>query len=129
MEQTISLVDALTGVDIKIDNIDGTSFRVATEEGEVIKPGDKKIIPEKGLPFYQTPYKFGNLVLEFTVEFPKSLTKNQLSILRSTLKKAAKEDDISAFMEDDAILMKRFSNSTANPDVHGGKEFRDIEED
>ena len=52
MEQTISLVDALTGVDIKIDNIDGTSFRVATEEGEVIKPGDKKIIPEKGLPFY-----------------------------------------------------------------------------
>ena len=36
-------------------------------------------------------------------------------------------NDVSEF--DEPMLMKRFSSSTANPDVHGGKEHVPIDED
>ena len=109
-----------------IDHIDGTSFRVVTTQGEVIKPGDKKIIPGKGMPFYQTPYRYGNLVLEFKIDIPKTITKSQLAILRKNLKVTSSERPL--FIEE-PLLMKKFSNSTANPNPHGGKEHYRIQND
>jgi DnaJ-class molecular chaperone len=36
-------------------------------------------IEDKGLPFHKNPYKFGNLFVLFTVEFPTSLNDDQTS--------------------------------------------------
>ena len=52
MTKHISLVEALTGVNFKVEHLDGTQITVQNAECEVIKPDDRKIIPEKGLPFY-----------------------------------------------------------------------------
>ena len=74
-EHKITLVEALTGVDFVFTHLDGKKIRIKNTPGEVIKPDDIKTIPEKGLPFHKSPFKFGNLYVIFKVEFPKSLTK------------------------------------------------------
>ena len=84
-EQKISLVEALTGVNFVFSHLDGTKIRVTNEPGEVIKPDDLKTIPEKGLPFYKAPFKFGNLFVKFTVTFPDKIAVNKLPALKGAL--------------------------------------------
>lgn len=70
LERNISLYEALTGVDIVVDFVDGTKFRVKTPKGHVISDGQLMTIEDKGLPFHKNPYKFGNLFVLFNVTFP-----------------------------------------------------------
>ena len=77
-EKTISLREALTGCDFCIRYLDGTNLRVQSAPGTIIKPDQLMTIEEKGLPFHKNPYKFGNLFVLFTVEFPDRLDDNQL---------------------------------------------------
>lgn len=75
IEKEITLLQALTGVDFVITHLDGTKLRIQNTPGEVIKPDDIKTVPEKGLPFHRSPYKFGNLYIVFKVSFPKTMPK------------------------------------------------------
>lgn len=79
MEKEITLLESLTGVDFVVDFLDGTKFRVQTERGVVVKPDQLMTIPERGLPFHKTPFKFGNLFIMFTVKFPESLGASEVS--------------------------------------------------
>jgi len=81
MEKTITLIDALTGVDFCFNHLDGTQLRVKSKPGEVIKPDDLKTLEGKGLPFHKRSWENGNLYIKFTVTFPDSLTKPQLTSL------------------------------------------------
>lgn len=78
MEKEITLLEALTGVNFKVDYLDGSSFIVQNKPGEVLKPNSLMTIEEKGLPFHKNSYKFGNLFIMFTVKFPNSLDKKQI---------------------------------------------------
>jgi DnaJ-class molecular chaperone len=52
-------------------------------------------IEDKGLPFHKNPYKFGNLFVLFSVEFPKSLDSTQsagIQTLFSSMKRKGMED-------------------------------------
>jgi len=71
MEKSITLLQALTGVDFVFEHLDGTKIRVKNEPGNVIKPEEIKTVKEKGLPFHKKTYDFGNLYIVFKVEFPK----------------------------------------------------------
>lgn len=71
MEKSITLLQALTGVDFVFEHLDGTKIRVKNEPGQVIKPEEIKTVKEKGLPFHKQTYNFGNLYVIFKVEFPK----------------------------------------------------------
>jgi len=73
MEKTISLADALTGVDFTITHLDGSKIRVKNTPGEVIKPEDLKTLEGKGLPFHKKTWENGNLFIIFKVVFPDSL--------------------------------------------------------
>jgi len=92
IEKTITLIDALTGVDFTITHLDGSQIRVTNEPGEVIKPEDMKTIEGKGLPFHKRSYENGNLYVKFTVTFPDELTKVQLKALNLALGKSVEED-------------------------------------
>ena len=73
------------------------------ELDEVIKPDDLKTIPEKGLPFYKQPYKFGNLFVKFTVVFPDSLPAAALAPLKAALPGPAATPD--ADMEAETVML------------------------
>jgi len=73
-EKTITLAEALTGVDFSLTHLDGTNLRVKNNPGEVIKPDDLKTLEGKGLPFHKKSWEFGNMYIKFNVVFPDKLS-------------------------------------------------------
>jgi DnaJ-class molecular chaperone len=82
VEKTISLKSALCGFDFEINHINGRVFKLANKPGNIIKPGSVKTIPGLGL---EKNGETGSLKIRFNVEFPETLTPEQISALQSGL--------------------------------------------
>lgn len=108
-------------------HLDGTAIRVKNEPGEVIKPDDLKTVPEKGLPFYKSPFKFGNLFIQFKVVFPDSLPVPALTALKSSLPKATKgaDDDMDA----ETCMLHSYTEEQRNTKASGGTRDESDEEE
>ena len=85
MRKEIPLVEALTGIDFEIEHLDGSKFRVQAESGQVIKPDQIMCIPEKGMPFHNNSFKFGNLFILFKLIFPERLESIQITPVKNCL--------------------------------------------
>lgn len=66
----ISLLEALTGVTMNIEHLDGKKYTIATAPGEILKNEEIKTVKNLGMPFYKDSMSYGNLLIEFLVEFP-----------------------------------------------------------
>ena len=64
----ISLKDALCGFSFCLEYINGKIYTLNNNEGSIIVPGYKKLIPNLGL---TRENQTGNLIITFEVEFPK----------------------------------------------------------
>lgn len=69
--KNISLVEALSGVSIEIEHLDKKKYTLATAPGEIISNNEFKVIKKLGMPFYKDQMSYGNLIVEFKVDFPK----------------------------------------------------------
>jgi len=78
----IPLVDALVGFSIELTHLDGHKFVVDVDG--VIECDQVKRIPNKGMP-RRSGRGFGDLYLTFEVDFPDSLSENQMMILKDIL--------------------------------------------
>ena len=58
---------------------------VEVEVNQVVKPGMEKKLRAKGMPIRNRPREFGDLYIEFDVEFPSTLTAEQKEALRKIL--------------------------------------------
>lgn len=56
---------------MEIDHLDGKKHLIATAPGEVLSNKSFKVVKKLGLAFYKDPMSYGNLIIEFDVEFPK----------------------------------------------------------
>eukprot|EP01130_Rhizamoeba_saxonica_P010177 TRINITY_DN4170_c0_g1_i1.p1 TRINITY_DN4170_c0_g1~~TRINITY_DN4170_c0_g1_i1.p1 ORF type:complete len:405 (+),score=112.07 TRINITY_DN4170_c0_g1_i1:294-1508(+) len=82
MSKTISLVDALTGFSFKIEHLDGREVLINIKKNDIIKDEDVREIPDLGMPVHTRPFQFGLLYVKFNVEFPETLSDNQIGTLR-----------------------------------------------
>ena len=73
----ITLLEALTGFEIVITHLDGREVLIRTKQNEIIKPGVLKTVHDCGMPFFESPYRFGNLYINFNILFPKSIDEEQ----------------------------------------------------
>ncbi len=73
----INLLQALTGFELILEHLDKRKVRLYSKPGEVIKPGLFKTCNELGLPFFEQPYKYGNLYLDFDFKFPANINNTQ----------------------------------------------------
>ncbi|CAF1611391.1 unnamed protein product, partial [Didymodactylos carnosus] len=48
-------------------------------------PGYKKRIPGQGMPLMTNPDKFGDLIIEFDVEYPTALNSDQKTYIKEAL--------------------------------------------
>jgi len=69
MEKEISLYEALCGFSFTITHLDKRELLVNSTPGEIIKPGDLKVIEGEGMPHHKRPYEMGNLYIKFSVAF------------------------------------------------------------
>lgn len=93
VRREINLLEALTGFKIVLEHLDGRKLLVQHTRGEVIKPGDAKVVPNEGMPIKGTT-DFGALVMEFDIIFPESGTLSELErvALERVLPKASSGD-------------------------------------
>jgi len=86
MEYSIPLIEALGGTQFMINHLDDRKILFKTKKGDVITPGEIRMVPEEGMPIHKRMEK-GNLYIKFNVEFPKAntLTPKQLKSLEESL--------------------------------------------
>ncbi|KAI5667044.1 hypothetical protein M9H77_16897 [Catharanthus roseus] len=85
VEHTLSLTEALCGFQFILTHLDGRQLLIKSKPGEVIKPDQYKAIDDEGMPLYQRPFMRGKLYIHFTVEFPDSLSPDQVKALEAIL--------------------------------------------
>merc|ERR1711988_460813 len=79
----IPLVRALSGCTLKLATLDGREVIVGVND--VIHAGYEKVLAGEGMPSYEEPGKCGDLVIKYSVEFPRTLNDQQRHLLKSAL--------------------------------------------
>ena len=82
LEKTISLKEALCGFTFEIKYINGKSYTLNNNKGNIIPSGYKKVYPEMGL--VRDSHK-GNMIIHFNVQFPEKLTEEQIEKISGVL--------------------------------------------
>jgi DnaJ-class molecular chaperone len=82
LEKKITLKEALCGFSFEIRYINGKSYTLNNNKGNIIPPEYKKVYPNMGLT--RENHK-GNMVIHFHVEFPETLTQEQIEKLSEVL--------------------------------------------
>jgi DnaJ family protein A protein 2 len=117
----ISLLEALTGVKIAITHLDGRRILIYTEPGEIIQPEKLKTVSELGMPFFNRPYKYGNLYLDFQIIFPDKLTNEQTAKIIEILNNE-KINKIGKLPKDiEKYTLEDYDASETNSSYKGGK--------
>lgn len=82
-KKTVSLKDALCGFSFELRHLNGKTFCLNNNTNHtIIKPNFKKTIPNLGMIRENAQ---GSLIIEFDVEFPDSLTVEQIEVLKMQL--------------------------------------------
>lgn len=90
IEENITLCEALTGVDIYIDHLDGP---LKVQIQEMIRPNQMFQVFNKGMPIKHdtnalgdgSEIEYGNLIIDLNIEFPESLNEKQMEYLKKIL--------------------------------------------
>jgi DnaJ-class molecular chaperone len=82
LEKTISLKEALCGFSFEIKYINGKSYTLNNNKGNIIPSGYKKVYPEMGL---VRDGRKGNMIIHFNVQFPEKLTEEQIDKISGVL--------------------------------------------
>lgn len=85
LTKKISLLQALCGGVITVEQLDGRILKITPKQGEVLQPDSWHCVQEEGMPIHGRPSHHGNLYLHFDVEFPKTLTPQHRSQLLGIL--------------------------------------------
>ena len=82
LHKTITLKEALCGFAFDLKYVDGRIFKITNNSGNIITNNYNKVINNMGL---TREDHVGNLVINFTVEFPSNLTVEQIEGLGKIL--------------------------------------------
>ena len=117
----ISLLEALTGVKIAITHLDGRRILIQTKPGEIIQPEKLKTVTELGMPFFNSPYRFGNLYLDFQIIFPDKLSDEQSSKISKILENDRLNIVDKLPKDIEKYTLEDYNASETNSSYKGGK--------
>ena len=117
----ISLLEALTGVSIAITHLDGRRILIQSKPGEIIQPQTLKTVEELGMPFFNSPYRFGNLYIDFQIAFPDKLTDEQSQKIANILNNERLNHVGSIPKDVEKYNLDNYDASETNSSYKGGK--------
>jgi DnaJ-class molecular chaperone len=82
LEKNISLKDSLCGFTFEIKYLNGKSYTLNNNKGNIIPPEYKKIYPNMGLT--RGEHK-GNMIIHFHIDFPEKLSDEQIAKIAEVL--------------------------------------------
>jgi DnaJ-class molecular chaperone len=82
LNKTITLKEALCGFSFDLKYVDGRIFKITNNSGNIITNNYNKVISKMGL---GRDEHVGNLIINFTVDFPTDLTEAQIEGLANIL--------------------------------------------
>jgi DnaJ-class molecular chaperone len=80
LEKNITLKEALCGFSFEITYINGKSYTLNNNAGNIIPHGFRKVISNMGL---ERDQHKGNMVVEFNVQFPEKLSESVITSLKN----------------------------------------------
>jgi len=80
LEKKITLKEALCGFSFELTYINGKSYTLNNNAGNIIPHGFKKVIPNMGL---ERDQHKGNMIIEFNVQFPEKLSEPIITALKN----------------------------------------------
>ncbi len=82
-KKRLTLKEALCGFDFELEHLNKQKFLFNNKNKKIIiSEGYRKTIPELG---FRKESNYGNLILEFSIKFPESLSEDQISNLEKIL--------------------------------------------
>jgi len=117
-KHTLTLSEALTGFEFYLKHLDDRFLHITSEKGDVVKPGDTKIIDGEGMPIHKRPFDKGRLIIQFDVSFPRpeDLDDSKREVLKTLLPrplKSVKPEQPDVIIEEVSI---RSPDANTNPD-------------
>lgn len=85
VEHALTLTEALCGFQFILTHLDNRQLLIKSEPGEVITPHHSKAINDEGMPIYQRSFMKGKLYIQFSVDFPASLSLEQIKAIEAVL--------------------------------------------
>ena len=81
-EKNISFKESLCGFSFELKHLNDKTYTLKNATGNIVTPGYKKIIPQMGL---QRENHIGNLIVIFNIQYPETLTEEQVNKLKDIL--------------------------------------------
>ena len=110
IKKNITLTEALCGTSFHIKHLDGRYLNISTKTNTIIEPDSIKVIKGEGMPLQKNPFNKGNLVIYFSIQFPKYNEFDHAKLL-AILPKKDKENKIADAEE---YTMEDFHESMLN---------------
>ena len=117
----ISLLEALTGLKFAVKHLDGRNILIKTKPNEILQPNKLKTVKEIGMPFFQAPYKYGNMYFEFDIAFPEKLTKEEVEKVTKILKNEKLHQKVQGGDKMERYVLAEYKTSEENTNYKGGK--------
>lgn len=105
LTKKVNLAEALCGVEFKIRHLDGVEYLYKSVEGDVIKPGDVKVVRGHGMPSVNSPTTRGDLYVKFEVEFPNQVSHTTQGTLETILRQKINREGLN----DNVVFMKPYT--------------------
>ena len=117
----ISLLEALTGVTLAITHLDGRRILIKSSPGEIIQPQTLKTVEELGMPFFNSPCRFGHLYIDFQIVFPDKLSDEQSNKITEILNNERLNHVGNVPKDIEKYTLEDYDASETNSSYKGGK--------
>ena len=124
----VDLLTALAGGRVNIEHLDDHALSVEITAGEIVRPGDMKVLRGQGMPSYRH-HEMGDLYVNLSVKFPDSLSEEQMGLLEKALPPRMPQASLPKNVDVEDVVMDNIDEHEAHRARTGPSGSHDMDED